>query len=93
MVVKILVGLVVVVGVLIVVVATRADTFHVERSVDIAAPPERAYSQVVDVHQRPVGVPEAEPPDNSSRVPPLLTVVPIAVPPDRTSSSTPLLTL
>jgi hypothetical protein len=48
---KILIGLAVVVGVLVVVVATRPDTFHVERSVDVAAPPERAYSQVVDFHQ------------------------------------------
>jgi hypothetical protein len=51
MVVKILVGLAVVVVALAVVIATRPDTFHVERSVDIAAPAERAYSQVADFHQ------------------------------------------
>ena len=51
MIVKILIGLAVVVGALVVVIVTRPDTFHVERSVNIAAPPERAYSQVADFHR------------------------------------------
>lgn len=36
--------------VLIVVIATRPPTFHVERSVAIAAPPERVFVQVDDLH-------------------------------------------
>ncbi|HVW23831.1 MAG TPA: SRPBCC family protein [Polyangiaceae bacterium] len=51
MVVKVLAGLAVVVVALVVVIATRPDTFRVERSVEIAAPPERAYSQVIDFHR------------------------------------------
>jgi hypothetical protein len=51
MVVKVLVGLAAVLGALAVFIATRPDAFHVERSIDIAAPPERAYSQVEDFHQ------------------------------------------
>src|SRR5258708_27009562 len=48
---KVLIGVAVVLAVLVVVISMQADTFHLERSVAIAAPPERAYSQVVDFHQ------------------------------------------
>lgn len=48
---KVLIGVVVVLAVLSVVIAMQPDTFRVERSVAIAASPERAYSQVVDFHQ------------------------------------------
>ena len=51
MVLKVLIGLAVVVVALGVLIATRPDTFHIERSIDIAAPPERAYSEVVDFHR------------------------------------------
>jgi hypothetical protein len=48
---KILIGASVVVVVLAVVIALQPATFHVERSVAIAAPPERAFSQVADFRQ------------------------------------------
>jgi uncharacterized protein YndB with AHSA1/START domain len=51
MVLKVLIGLAVLVGVLAFVVSTRPATFHLERSIAIAAPPERAFAQVVDFHQ------------------------------------------
>jgi uncharacterized protein YndB with AHSA1/START domain len=47
---KLLVGLVVVVAVLAVVVATRPSTFHVERSILITASPESVFAQVNDFH-------------------------------------------
>ena len=37
--------------VFVVVVATRPSKFHIERSVTIAAPPERAFAQVNDFHK------------------------------------------
>ncbi|HEX4341173.1 MAG TPA: SRPBCC family protein [Polyangiaceae bacterium] len=51
MVAKIFIGMAAVLAVLVAVIAMRPDTFHIERSVSIAAPPERAYSQVDDFHQ------------------------------------------
>jgi hypothetical protein len=48
---KILIGASILVAVLSVVIALQPATFHIERSVAIAAPPERAFSQVVDFHQ------------------------------------------
>jgi len=48
---KILIGASVVIVVLVVVIALQPATFHVERSVVIAAPRERAFSQVADFHQ------------------------------------------
>ena len=47
---KLLVGLVVVVAVLAVVVATRPSTFHVERSILITASPESVFAQLNDFH-------------------------------------------
>ena len=48
---KVLIGASAVVGVLVGVIALEPATFHVERSVTIAAPAERALSQVADFHQ------------------------------------------
>ena len=48
---KVLIGLLVVLGLFIGVVATRPDTFHIERSISIAAPPSRPYALVSDFHQ------------------------------------------
>ena len=47
---KILIGVAAVIVLLLIVVATRPGTFHVERSVTIAAPPEAAFAQVNDFH-------------------------------------------
>ena len=47
---NVLIGLAAAIVVLVAVVATRPDTFHVERSITIAAPPERAFAQVNDFH-------------------------------------------
>jgi hypothetical protein len=49
MAVKILIGLVVVILLLVIVVATRPSSFRVERSVVIAAPPERLFDRVNDL--------------------------------------------
>ncbi len=46
---KILIGLVVVIGGFAVFVATRPDTYHVERSATIAAPPEIIFAQLEDL--------------------------------------------
>ena len=46
----ILIGLVVVIALLVILVATRPSTFHVERSAVIAAPPERLFDKVNDLH-------------------------------------------
>lgn len=47
---KILIGLGALVLVFVIVVATRPATFHLERSLTIAAPPEKVYAQVEDFH-------------------------------------------
>jgi len=47
---KLLLGLVIVVVVLAIVVATRPSTFHVERSIVITASPESVFAQVNDFH-------------------------------------------
>jgi len=47
---KILIGVAAVILLFVIVVATRPATFHVERSVTIAAPPEVAFAQVNDFH-------------------------------------------
>jgi uncharacterized protein YndB with AHSA1/START domain len=47
---KILIGIAAVIVVLVVVVATQPSTFHIERSITIAAPPESAFAQVNDFH-------------------------------------------
>jgi hypothetical protein len=48
---KILIGLVVVIGIAIVVVATRPDTVRVERSATISAPADVTFAFVNDFHQ------------------------------------------
>jgi hypothetical protein len=48
---KIFLGIVVLILVLVVVIATRPSTFRVERSITIAAPPENAFAQVNDFHK------------------------------------------
>ncbi|WP_394824692.1 SRPBCC family protein [Pendulispora albinea] len=48
---KILLGLAAVAVVFVLVVSTRPSTFHVERSVTVAAPAERAFAQVNDFHE------------------------------------------
>lgn len=50
MLVKILVGAVLIVGLLLLVIALQPATFHVERSLTMAAPPERPFAQVNDFH-------------------------------------------
>jgi Polyketide cyclase / dehydrase and lipid transport len=47
---KILIGLGAALALLLVVIALQPATFHVERSVAIAAPPEAAFAQVNDFH-------------------------------------------
>lgn len=47
---KILFGLGALLLVFVLVVATRPGTFHLERSISIAAPPEKVYAQVEDFH-------------------------------------------
>jgi uncharacterized protein YndB with AHSA1/START domain len=47
---KILIGVAAVVVLLIIVVVTRPSAFHVERSIVINAPPERAFVHVNDFH-------------------------------------------
>ena len=47
---KILVGIALVLGGLAVVIATRPPTFHIERSVVVAAPAEAVFVPVNDFH-------------------------------------------
>jgi uncharacterized protein YndB with AHSA1/START domain len=47
---KILIGIAAVIAVFLIVVATRPSSFHLERSVVIAAPPEAVFAQVNDLH-------------------------------------------
>ncbi len=47
---KILIGIGVVIGLFVVVVLTRPATFHIERSITMAAPAENAFAQVNDFH-------------------------------------------
>jgi hypothetical protein len=47
---KILVGVAVLVVLFVLVVATRPATFRIERSLSMAAPPDRAFAQVNDFH-------------------------------------------
>jgi hypothetical protein len=47
---KILIGVAVLLGVLVVVIATRPATFHVERSTTVQAPPAAVFAQVNDFH-------------------------------------------
>jgi len=50
MLVKILLGLALVLAVLLIVIALQPSTFHIERSIRIAAPPEKAFASVNDFH-------------------------------------------
>ncbi len=50
---KILLGLLVIIVLLVIFIATRPATFHLERSTTIAAPPERVFEQVNDFHSWP----------------------------------------
>src|SRR5687767_15081963 len=47
---KILIGLGAALALLLIVIALQPATFHVERSITIAAPPEAAFAQVNDFH-------------------------------------------
>ena len=47
---KILIGVGAAIALLLVVISTQPATFHVERSVTMAAPPEAAFAQVNDFH-------------------------------------------
>jgi uncharacterized protein YndB with AHSA1/START domain len=51
MLVKILLAVAAVLAVLIGVIVTRPPTFRVERSLLVAAPPDRVYGQIVDFHR------------------------------------------
>ena len=50
---NILIGIAVAIVLLVAFVAMRPATFHVERSVTVAAPPERPFAQVDDFHAWP----------------------------------------
>ncbi|MBS0320306.1 MAG: SRPBCC family protein [Proteobacteria bacterium] len=50
---KVLLGVLVVVGVILAFAATRPDSFRVERSITIAAPPDRVYPHVADFRAWP----------------------------------------
>lgn len=54
---KILIGVVVVIAVFLVVVATRPAAFHVERSLTMAAAPAAVFVQVNDFHAWPIWSP------------------------------------
>jgi hypothetical protein len=54
---KILIGVAVVLVLLVLVVLTRPATFHVERSITMAAPPENAFALVNDFHAWPAWSP------------------------------------
>jgi hypothetical protein len=47
---RILIGIAALVVLLILVVSTQPSTFHIERSIAMAAPPENAFAQVNDFH-------------------------------------------
>ena len=47
---KILIGVAALVVLLVLVILTRPSTFHIERQITIAAPPENAFAQVNDFH-------------------------------------------
>lgn len=57
MLVKVLLGFALVLVVLLTVVALQPATFHIERSLGIAAPPEKAFAQVNDFHAWPAWSP------------------------------------
>lgn len=48
---KVLIAVAVVIAILLVVIATRPDTFHIERSATIAAPAQLVFDKVNDFHQ------------------------------------------
>ena len=54
---KILIGVAAVIVLLLLVILTRPSTFHVERSITIAAPPENAFAQVNDFRAWPAWSP------------------------------------
>lgn len=54
---KVLIGLVVVVGILVIVIATRPATFHIERSQSIAAPAQVVFPLVNDFRDWPAWSP------------------------------------
>jgi uncharacterized protein YndB with AHSA1/START domain len=45
-----LIGILVVIAILVIVIATRPGAFRIERSITIAAPPERVFDQVNTMH-------------------------------------------
>jgi hypothetical protein len=51
MIVKILIGILVILAVFAVIVATRPATFHIERSVVVSAPPALPFARVNDFHR------------------------------------------
>lgn len=50
MLIQIIIALVVVVAVIVIYAATKPDTFHVERSINIKAPPEKIFPLLNDFH-------------------------------------------
>jgi hypothetical protein len=54
---KILIGVAAVIVLLVLVILTRPSTFHVERSITMAAPPESPFAQVNDFHAWPAWSP------------------------------------
>jgi Polyketide cyclase / dehydrase and lipid transport len=54
---KILIGVAGLIVLLLIVIVTRPSTFHVERSITMAAPPENAFAQVNDFHAWPAWSP------------------------------------
>jgi len=55
---KILLGVIVAVAAVLLFAATKPSTFHVSRSVTIAAPPEKVYALVADFHNWPRWAPQ-----------------------------------
>lgn len=48
---KVGIGVAALIGVLLIVIATRPSTYHVERSITMSAPAEVVYAQVADFHK------------------------------------------
>jgi hypothetical protein len=57
---KVLIGIAALVAILLVVVATRPDTYHVERSTKIDAPADAIFAEVSDFHAFPAWSPWAK---------------------------------
>jgi uncharacterized protein YndB with AHSA1/START domain len=55
---KVLFGLLVIVAAVLIAAATKSDTFRIERSIVIQAPPEKVYPLIADLHEWPKWAPQ-----------------------------------